>query len=127
MADLQANKRLAESFLDVALNQRDPARAVVDYLAAGYIQHNPRASDGGEAFLAWANWRLGQCPEYRVEFKRTVAEGDLVVAHTHHIDAPDSPGLAVVDIFRVAENKLAEHWDVIQPVPAESSNPNGMF
>jgi len=127
MGDPEANKALAEAFLDVALNQRDPERAVAEYVGPDYIQHNPRGRDGGEGFSSWAKWRLGQCPDYRVEFKRTVAEADLVVTHTHHVDEPGSPGLAVVDIFRVADGKLVEHWDVIQPVPEESSNTNGMF
>ena len=40
---------------------------------------------------------------------------------------PDDLGLAVVDIFRVEDGRIIEHWDVIQPVPAESANTNGMF
>jgi predicted SnoaL-like aldol condensation-catalyzing enzyme len=127
MADLQINKASAEAFLDIALNQRDPGRAVAEHVGDDYIQHNPLGSDGAEGFVAWATWRLGQCPHYRVEFKRTIAEGDLVVAHTHHIDEPGSRGVAVIDIFRIADGRLVEHWDVIQPVPEESRNANGMF
>jgi predicted SnoaL-like aldol condensation-catalyzing enzyme len=41
--------------------------------------------------------------------------------------SPDDLGQAVVDIFRVEDGRIVEHWDVLQPVPAESANSNGMF
>jgi predicted SnoaL-like aldol condensation-catalyzing enzyme len=40
---------------------------------------------------------------------------------------PGNPGFAVIDIFRCENGEIVEHWDVIQEVPAESINPNGMF
>ncbi len=45
-----------------------------------------------------------------------LADGDLVMAHVHVIFEPGSPGLAVVDIFRIENGQIAEHWDVAQPV-----------
>jgi predicted SnoaL-like aldol condensation-catalyzing enzyme len=40
---------------------------------------------------------------------------------------PGTKGLAVVDIFRIENGKIAEHWDVIQPIPEHSLNNNSMF
>jgi predicted SnoaL-like aldol condensation-catalyzing enzyme len=40
---------------------------------------------------------------------------------------PGDPGLAVVDIFRLEGEEIVEHWDVLQEVPANPVNPNGMF
>jgi predicted SnoaL-like aldol condensation-catalyzing enzyme len=61
------------------------------------------------------------------EIKRTIAEGDLVVLHVlSKIDAKDT-GRAVVDIFRVEDGKIVEHWDVMQAVPEKAANPNTMF
>ncbi|WP_433599617.1 nuclear transport factor 2 family protein [Nocardia sp. CA-135953] len=40
---------------------------------------------------------------------------------------PATAGLAIMDIFRLADGKLVEHWDVIQPVPEQAANANGMF
>lgn len=56
-----------------------------------------------------------------------LADGDLVMLHVHSQDKPGDLGVAVVDIFRVQDGKIAEHWDVIQPVPAKDANGNGMF
>jgi predicted SnoaL-like aldol condensation-catalyzing enzyme len=56
-----------------------------------------------------------------------IAEDDLVVLHYHLKMSPDDLGQAVVDIFRVEDERIVEHWDVLQAVPAESANTNGMF
>jgi predicted SnoaL-like aldol condensation-catalyzing enzyme len=45
----------------------------------------------------------------------------------HVIINPGDRGNAVVDIFRIENGRIAEHWDVAQPVPEQSANHNGMF
>jgi hypothetical protein len=59
--------------------------------------------------------------------KRLIAEGDLVVVHTHCMRHTGDRGMAVMDIFRLEDGKLVEHWDVIQEVPETSLNTNTMF
>jgi predicted SnoaL-like aldol condensation-catalyzing enzyme len=61
------------------------------------------------------------------DLKRVIAEDDLVVLHYHLRMTPDDLGQAVVDIFRVEDDRIVEHWDVLQQVPAESANTNGMI
>lgn len=64
-----------------------------------------------------------------MSFKRTVAEGNLVVLHCHQVWPTDAnKDWAGIDIFRFDEDgKIVEHWDVLQVVPAESRHENGMF
>ena len=62
-----------------------------------------------------------------MDFKWIIAEGDLVAVHTHLKPNPQDSGVAVVDIFRVEDGKLVEHWDVIQTVPTQAANKNSMF
>jgi predicted SnoaL-like aldol condensation-catalyzing enzyme len=68
-----------------------------------------------------------QFPQLIVERKRVVAEGDIVAIHAHYRLNPDDRGQSVVDIFRVRDGKVVEHWDVVQDVPATSANDNTMF
>jgi predicted SnoaL-like aldol condensation-catalyzing enzyme len=66
-------------------------------------------------------------PELRAEVKRIFAEGDFVIAHTHGVREPGQRGTAIVDIFRLENGRIVEHWDVMQPIPETALNDNGMF
>jgi predicted SnoaL-like aldol condensation-catalyzing enzyme len=61
----------------------------------------------------------------QVEIKRVAADGDLVWVHTKSFFFGKE--LATVEIFRVANGKIVEHWGVIQEVPQSSANSNTMF
>lgn len=51
----------------------------------------------------------------------------LVFIHNHIKLNPKDRGQAAVDIFRVRDGKIVEHWDVIQDIPEKAENPNTMF
>jgi len=125
--DLSTNKRIAKNCLDLLFNQKRPAQAIAQYIAPNYRQHNPQAQDGPDGVLAFATAYVKANPELHMDFKRIIAEGEYVVVHSHQKRNPQDRGEAVVDIFRVQDGKLVEHWDVIQPVPAPSINRNTMF
>jgi predicted SnoaL-like aldol condensation-catalyzing enzyme len=120
-------KRLVLDFFELAFVQRDIAQAAERYLGTVYKQHNPLAPDGPEVFIDFVGQFLAQSPHMTFDLKRVIAEGDLVVLHYHLKMTPDDLGQAVVDIFRVEDGRIVEHWDVLQAVPAESANANTMF
>jgi predicted SnoaL-like aldol condensation-catalyzing enzyme len=68
-----------------------------------------------------------QFPDAYVDIKRVIAEGDMVVTHSHFTLNPEDRGSAVVDIFRIENGKVVEHWDVIQMIPETPLNSNTMF
>jgi predicted SnoaL-like aldol condensation-catalyzing enzyme len=127
MADLETNKQSVVAYYTLAFNDKQPEQAVAKYLGDRYIQHNPQAPDGGEAFIQFVRSFAQQFPDLSVDIKRVVAEGDLVVTHSLIKTGPDDRGSAAADIFRLEDGKIVEHWDVIQPVPETAANDNTMF
>jgi predicted SnoaL-like aldol condensation-catalyzing enzyme len=92
-----------------------------------YIQHSPLAPDGREALREFVIYIKATFPEGHLDFRRVVAEGDLVLVHSHLVPVPGTRGDALVDIFRVQDGKIAEHWDVTQAVPETTASGNDMF
>jgi predicted SnoaL-like aldol condensation-catalyzing enzyme len=124
---LEANKEIIRDWHALALDQHDPEAAAAKHLGPYYRQHNPGAADGAEAYIAFMKWFKQTYPEFHVDTKRIIAEGDYVVLHSHTTRKPGDRGMAVVDIFRLENGKIVEHWDVVQEVPEKSANNNTMF
>ena len=122
----ETNKETVVAFYDAAINDKDFVAASA-YLGDKYIQHNPLAADGPEGLEAFLGFARDNLSGFKVEFKRVLADGDFVVVHAHATNGPDDRGSAVMDIFRLEDGKVVEHWDVIQPIPETAQNDNTMF
>ena len=109
------------------LQREEAPEAVENYGGSHYIQHNPQAPDGFEAFIQFVEGFLNQFPQVSFDIKRTVAEGDLVALHSLLKTSPEDRGTAVADFFRLEDGKVVEHWDVLQPVPESAANDHPMF
>ena len=121
-AQVQRNKATVVAY------DKKPEEAVAKYGGPVYIQHNPLAADGFQAFIDFVKAYTGANPQLHVDIKRVIGECNMVVTHSHITKTPQDLGQAVVDIFRLnRQGKVVEHWDVIQDVPATSANDNTMF
>jgi predicted SnoaL-like aldol condensation-catalyzing enzyme len=93
--------------------------AFADVIAEDYIQHNPQVPNG----LAAVQGFFGQVGPVDVDVYRTIAQGDVVLVHAHY----KTFNMAGVDIFRLADGRIVEHWDVLQEIPATTASGNDMF
>jgi len=103
------------------------ADAVDRHIPPDYIQHSSLAPPGREALKGFLRKVRAESPDAQQTIHRAFADGDHVIVHLHVERWPGDPGLAVVDIFRLERGTIREHWDVIQDVPADPVNLNGMF
>jgi len=125
-AKLERNKQIVAEFYDLIINQKDYARAR-QYMGPRYKQHNPLVKDRPEGLEEFIEFLKTNAPQARSEIRQIFAEGDYVILHVHSLRQPDTRGRAIIEIFRLENGLIDEHWDVIQEIPAESANPNGMF
>ena len=120
-------KEVVTKFMTEFYLEKRVREAFETWVEPGYIQHNPLASTGRDAAIAFLEPFFPGHPDAVYSIKRVIADGNLVAVHSHARFAPGERGLAVVDILRVEHCRIAEHWDVAQPVPEKSANSNGMF
>jgi predicted SnoaL-like aldol condensation-catalyzing enzyme len=125
LGETEANRALVTEFAQRVLVGADYS-VLTDYISTEtYLQHNPEAADGlggfGAAAAAWA--AQGKNLVYKTVHK-VVAEGDLVLLQS---EGEFGVPVAYWDLFRVAQGKIVEHWDVVAPVPAELPHGNGLF
>jgi len=124
---LESNKTIVRDFYNLAMNLKKPEEAAARFIGPYYRQHNPGAGDGAGPFIAFVKGFISAFPTLHFSFKRIIAEGDLVVVHSHLVRHKDDRGVAVMDIFRLENGRVVEHWDVLQDVPEHSANENTMF
>lgn len=121
----EANRKLVVEFYDRFFNKHDLEAASV--VADDYRQHNPQVADGKKPLISFFSGFFKDNAQSKAEIVRSAADGDLVWLHVHATNGADDRGQAIVDIFRVKDSKIVEHWDVIQAVPSEAANKNTMF
>lgn len=122
----QANLDLVLAMFAQVLNPMDSS-AVERFIAEDYIQHSQLAEPGREALKRFLDMIRAQTPQAVHDVKRAFVDGDHVIVHYHVRRWPGDIGWAVIDIFRVEDGKIAEHWDVLQDVAEGGPNPNSPF
>ena len=126
LATEEANLKLVVNFYEQFFNKHEVARAA-EVVSENYKQHNPEVPDGKKPFVDYFSQFFKETPQSKARIVRTATSGDLVWLQVHSTNSPSDRGQAVLDIFRVKNGKIVEHWDIIQDVPAQSANENSMF
>lgn len=108
------NKELVEGMYRDFFNGHD-VESAVKYVREDYIQHNPGVAQGRAALMEAFGEKFKTEPTFHLVIKKIISEGDMVAVYLKNVDPDGNTKCRVVDIYRVQDGKLAEHWDVLQP------------
>ncbi|MDH3431740.1 MAG: nuclear transport factor 2 family protein [Gammaproteobacteria bacterium] len=120
-------REVVDQFIDLFYVKKEVRLAFETWVHPDYIQHKPSLPDGREPVIVFLEKLLERFPDRTFTIHRVISSDDLVAVHCHSQATPEDLGFAVVDIFRVEDCHMVEHWDVVQSVPAHSENDNTMF
>jgi predicted SnoaL-like aldol condensation-catalyzing enzyme len=125
-ADTEANRALVTGFVETVLRD-GKIDTITDFLSTRtYHQHNTGIGDGldglGAALTALAEQGVSMV---YTELHRVIADGDFVLTVSEGSFGPAPT--AFYDLFRVADGRIVEHWDITPQIPAELPHGNGLF
>lgn len=112
----EEEKAVVEAYVETVLNGRAFGR-IEEFIAPDLVQHNPNLPNGVAPLKSFWEDFLGGMPEAQFESARMISEGQFVVDHAVFFPTVDSAGIAVVDIYRVEDGMIVQHWDVSMPIP----------
>lgn len=122
MSALEKNKKLVETLCMTVFQKHDFSR-LDEIMRDDYFQHNEDTPQGKAGFKQFFEQIFKAMPDFNYTIKKIVAEGDTVMMYstttaTHLGEWLGNPptgnklNFDVVDIFRIENGKIAEHWDV---------------
>lgn len=109
------NKEVIRAMYDEFFNGHDVS-AAEKYVREDYIQHNPGVGQGRTALMEGFAAKFKEEPTFHLEIKMIIEEDDMVAVYLKNVDPEGNTKARVVDIYRMQDGKLAEHWDVLMPV-----------
>jgi len=113
------NKQVVLNFIEECFNQKNLTQ-IDHYMKADYIQHNPTVAQGRNGFVDFAKNRFFQMfPDLKLNVMHCYEDGNTVICHNHAVLKPGEVENIVVDVYRLEDGKLAEHWDCIQRLSEE--------
>jgi predicted SnoaL-like aldol condensation-catalyzing enzyme len=122
-----SRKELAIQFLKMA-SQGEVRSAYDRFITPSFIHHNLYFKGDRDSLMAAMEEASRKSPNRSLDVKQCFEDGETVITHSlvTRMD-PKAPGIAVVHIFRFEGDRVAELWDLGQPVPPDSPNENGPF
>jgi predicted SnoaL-like aldol condensation-catalyzing enzyme len=127
-ASEERNKALVLRLYSEAFNQ-NKTDVVKELVGTGYVQHDKSVPGGADGQVKQFQSLKAKIPGAVATVKRVAADGDLVAVHWHASATPanEATGQAKVDLYRVGNGKLVEHWGITQTVPAKTASGNSLF
>ena len=125
-ADTARNRLIMNDFMQLFCKKK-VRQAFEAYVSPDYIQHNPYIASGRDSAITELESHFAAQPASICEVHHLIVDGEMAAVHVLDKKTPEDPGIAIIDIFKLRDGKIVEHWDVVQPVPKPVVNPHPMF
>ena len=117
----QQNARTLADFVQLLMNEHDFEQVRERFSSGTYVQHNRAIPDGIDGLTDYVSGLVKRFPDYSYDVRHIVASGDLVVFHSHVTlrkahRGNQKKGFIIIDMWRVVNGEIANHWDAIQPL-----------
>ncbi len=115
------NVKLIIDFIQHLMNNHDFDYVIEKFGNQVYLQHNRGIPDGLDALVEYIKTFAKRYEDYTYDVKHAYADGDFVIFHSHATlkakdRGNDKKGLNIIDIWRISDGQIAEHWDALQPM-----------
>jgi predicted SnoaL-like aldol condensation-catalyzing enzyme len=115
---MKTNKEIVREFTQAIFNEGRFER-LLEFMHEDYIQHSMEVEQGREGFLAFAKSFRSAYPDLELRIKHLYEDGDTVISFNHAVLEPGQTEAVVVDIYRLEDGMLKEHWDCKEPLSDE--------
>ena len=120
---VEANKKVLGAFAEAVFVNKD-LTAVDQYMRSDYVQHDPLVNQGASGFKEFFSSWFASVPDWQYTLRKIAAEGNEVWVYGTYAGTLKKDWLGItasgqkyafeaLDIFRLQDGKLAEHWDVM--------------
>ena len=123
LAKRQANIDVVTKFYEEVFNAHDVSK-LDDFMLDNYIQHNATVADGKEGFKAFTDFFFTLKPEMQIYKTFANEDGEVLVFFKCTCNANGNIN-KVVDIYSLRDDKLAEHWDIVEHDVGNVESVNG--
>lgn len=137
------NAELVTDFVQNLMNDHNFDYVMDNYDDSSYLQHNRNLPDKMTGLVGFLKEFVEEYPDYTYDVKHILVDGDYVIFHSHATlnkkdRGNDQKGMNIIDIWRIKEGRIVEHWDSIQALDfsmrvyslisgGDIANANGVF
>lgn len=119
-ASEEKNTALVLEALETLFNRKDDEKAA-RFWSDTYVQHSRHVPAGRDGLFGLVR----SLSDIRFEYDMVIAKDDFVWVHSRYTSSATPAALIAVDILRIEDGKLVEHWDVLQDEPKRSESAGG--
>lgn len=130
----EAMRAAAEDFYRLLYTEHRLGDALGTHAAPTFVEHNPDLPNDPADQVRWFEERTASNPDFYADesawttrYVHKFIVGNYLIVHYFMSIGPTDRGRMFADFWRFEGDKIAEHWDVVQPVPEKTESGNPMW